>query len=261
MRLNHYLAKAGIGSRREAERLMAEGRVKVNGTVVPAGGVDVADTDKVTVDGRLVRPDSAPLPRIFLYHKPAGPLVTADDPQGRTTIWDLIYQGENKRTLPRLVSVGRLDAMSEGLLLLTTDGALAQTLMSPKTALEREYRVRVFGRLTDPQLAKVRDGMRVKGVMYRGADIREERDGDKGVKKRPREGSGDGKNTWYRMVLTEGKNREIRRIFDHFRCTVNRLIRVRYGIFMLRDLPSGSLVEAPDNIVKKFISELPKREA
>ena len=257
MRLNHYLAKAGVGSRREAERLMAEGRVRVNGSIVPPGGVDVSGTDKVTVDGKPVAPASAPLPRIFLYHKPVGPLVTAEDPQGRTTIWDLIYQGENKRTLPRLVSVGRLDANSEGLLLLTTDGALAQTLMSPKTSLEREYRVRVFGNLGPEQLEKVRRGVKVKGVQYRGADIREEGDGDKATRKRPREGDGSGKNHWYRMVLTEGKNREIRRIFDYFRCTVNRLVRVRYGIFMLRDLPSGALVEVPDNIVRKFISSLP----
>lgn len=261
MRLNHYLAKAGVGSRREAERLMAEGRVRVNGQLVPPGGVDVRDSDTVTVDGKRVAPETAPLPRLFIYHKPVGPLVTADDPQGRPTIWDVMPKtlpGGGK--LPRLVSVGRLDAASEGLLLLTNDGLLAQTLMSPKTALERTYRVRAFGEITNTQLDKIRRGVTVKGVRYRGAEIVPEALTPKGQRNKTRLPTGSGKNAWYRMVLTEGKNREIRRIFDSFGANVNRLIRVKYGMFVLRDLPRNALVEVPPGMVRTFMDKLEKQE-
>lgn len=240
MRLNVYLQQAGVGSRREAERLLAAGAITINGK--PATPITVVnDGDKVQVNGRTVTPASAPLPRVFLYHKPVGVIVTARDHEGRTTLYEALPPG-----LPRIMPVGRLDLNSEGLLLLSTDGALNQTLMSPTTALEREYRVRVFGELTEAQLNKFRAGVTVKGVAYGSAKVFAEK------------GTAEGRNRWYKVVLTEGKNREIRKIFQHFGCTVNRLIRVRYGAFKLGALPRGVVAELPPQQVKVLMKNLEK---
>lgn len=237
MRLNKYLQQAGVGSRREAERLIAEGLVTVDGRMAEVT-TEVTDGATVKVRGVLVAPNAAPLPRVFLYHKPPGVIVTARDHEGRKTLYDALAELDVQKKLPRLMPVGRLDLNSEGLLLLTTDGQLAQTLMNPSTALERVYRVRVFGGLNGKQLELFRKGVKISDIEYRGAKIEEEHVSD------------SGKNRWYKVTLTEGKNREIRRIFEHFGCEVNRLQRVRYATFDLNSLPKGQLEEATASAVR-----------
>ncbi len=246
MRLNVYLQKAGIGSRREAERFIAENRIAVNGKVANAT-VPVEEGDKVTIDGREVAPATRGTPRLFMLHKPVDVLVTNRDPKGRTTIFDMPVL--KQRHLPRLMSVGRLDVNSEGLLLLSDDGPLAQAMMSPATALSRVYRVRMRGRLTEAQVKQLADGVELDGVNYRGATFVEEVD------------KGGRTNSWYRVMLTEGKNREIRKLVEHFGGAVNRLIRVQYGPFQLEGLESGKLKEVPQKDVERLIAFLKTRGA
>jgi 23S rRNA pseudouridine2605 synthase len=244
MRLNVFLQKAGVGSRREAERMVAEGRVKINGTVaIATTPAEVGDV--ITLDGKPVAPSTKPLPRLFVLNKPLDVLVTHRDHKGRRTIFDLTSM--NVPGLPRLMNVGRLDVNSEGLLLLSSDGPLAQALMSPETALSRIYRVRVRGHLRPEDIATLADGIVVDGVNYRGAEFVEEYDG-----------SGRS-NTWYRVVLTEGKNREIRKLMEHFGCVVNRLIRVQYGPFYLGKLQSGALEEIEPARVAELLKYLSER--
>ncbi len=241
MRLNIYLQQAGAGSRREAERLVSDGRVKVNGAVATAT-VPVEEGDKVEVDGKPVAPASRALPRLFMLHKPVDFLVTHKDPKGRPTIFDLdcFKPSRYRQELPRLMTVGRLDVNSEGLLLLTDDGPLAQAMMSPATALSRVYRVRIRGKLTERNIADLAKGIDIDGVNYRGAEFVEEL------------GKGGRTNTWYRVLLTEGKNREIRKLIEHFGGAVNRLIRVQYGPFALGELESGALREVPAEQVRRL---------
>ena len=245
MRLNVYLQQAGVGSRREAERMVEQGRVKVNGKVaVPT--VPVEEGDRVELDGKVLSPATRGLPRLFLLYKPLDVLVTAFDKEGRPTIYDLpaLKPPSWDKSKPRVIYVGRLDVNSEGLLVLSSDGPLAQTMMSPATALPRVYRVRVHGRLTERQVELFRRGVTVEGERYRSVDVTEET------------GHTGRTNTWYRVVLTEGKNREIRRLFEHFGCVVNRLIRVQYGPFHLGKLERGQITEVPAAEVKRFMKEL-----
>jgi 23S rRNA pseudouridine2605 synthase len=249
MRLNVYLQRAGIGSRREAERLVADGRVTVNGETAEAT-TPVADGDEVKVDGKRVAPEEAPVPRLFMLNKPLDYLTTTYDSQGRAIVYELpCFDPRNHRKpIPRLMNVGRLDVNSEGLLLFSSDGPLAQAMMSPATALKRIYRVRVHGRLTTEQIARLSRGVTANGVTYRGATVIEEK-------------APTGKNTWYQVVLTEGKNREIRKLMEHFGCVVNRLIRTDYGPFHLGDLKTGQLREIPPHEVKNLIKDLKARGA
>jgi 23S rRNA pseudouridine2605 synthase len=245
MRLNVFLQKAGVGSRREAERMVEQGRVQVNG-VVAAATVPVLEGDMVLLDGKPVAPDTRAVPRLFLLHKPVDVLVTNRDPQGRRTVFELDalkppHWGKDK---PRVMSVGRLDVNSEGLLVLSSDGPLAQTMMSPATALPRVYRVRVRGRLSAKNIADLQTGVTIEGVNYRGAEFVEEQD------------LGGRTNAWYRVTLREGKNREIRKLFEHFGCMVNRLIRIQYGPFALGDLKTGEVKEVSSAVVQRFIEEL-----
>ncbi|MDE2445364.1 MAG: rRNA pseudouridine synthase [Alphaproteobacteria bacterium] len=241
MRLNVYLQRAGIGSRREAERMVAEGRVFVNGIVAqPTTPVD--DDDKVTWDGKSVAPDLAATPRLFLLHKPIDVLVTNRDHKNRPTVFEL--PALNAPGLPRLMAVGRLDVNSEGLLVLSTDGPLAQAMMHPDTAMRRIYRVRVRGRFTEQQIANLAKGVVVDGIQYRGAEFVEEAE------------KGGRTNSWYRVVLTEGKNREIRKLVQHYGGMVNRLIRVQYGPFKLDKIESGALLEVPQKIVSLLVHNL-----
>ncbi len=244
MRLNVYLQKAGIGSRREAERMVAEGRVSVNGTTALAT-TPVEEGDQVSLDGRPVAPETKPLPRLFMLNKPIDVLVTHRDHKERPTIFDL--PSLKARSLPRLMNIGRLDVNSEGLLLLSTDGPLAQAMMNPDNALARVYRVRVRGALTPEQIAKLAEGVSIDGVDYRGAEFVEEY------------GKSGRSNSWYRCVLTEGKNREIRKLMEHFGCVVNRLIRVQYGPFILDDLAIGAVKEVQPEKVKAFLDHLAGR--
>lgn len=241
-RLAKRIAGAGVASRRDAEKLIEAGRVSVNGKVVNTPAFTVTNADRVNLDGKLL-----PLPstqtRIFMLNKPSGVMCTARDPQGRKTVYDLL-----PKQLPRLIMVGRLDLNSEGLLLLTTDGELAQTLMLPKTGLEREYRVRFRGSMTLQTVNQMQGGVEIDGVNY------------KGMKVFP-ENSRDAANQWATVILTEGKNREVRRVFEHFGLAVNRLIRTRYGPFSLQQLPKNGLVELAAEDVQRFINSLKAKQA
>lgn len=246
MRLNVYLQRAGVGSRREAERLVAEGRVSVNGAVaLPTTPVN--DGDEVKVSGQRVALDTSPLPRLFKLYKPLDVICTTRDHKGRPTIFDL--PALRNRKLPRLMNVGRLDINSEGLLLMSSDGPLAQVMMNPATALPRVYRVRVRGQLRDDDIARIAEGLTIDGIKYRGADVLEDT---------VHEGRA---NAWYRLILREGKNREVRKLMEHFGCVVNRLIRTHYGPFDLGTLKSGALEEIPARAVQEFIHSLPKTGA
>jgi 23S rRNA pseudouridine2605 synthase len=247
MRLNVFLQKAGVGSRREAERLVEQGRVTVNGAVATAT-VPVEVHHLVLVDGKPVAPDTRAVPRLFLLHKPIDVLVTNRDPQGRRTVFDLDALNPPRwgNDKPRVMSVGRLDVNSEGLLVLSSDGPLAQTMMNPATALPRVYRVRVRGCLNAKQVSELKDGVTIEGINYRGAEFVEEAD------------LGGRTNAWYRVTLREGKNREIRKLFEYFGCMVNRLIRVQYGPFVLGDLKTGEVKEVSAVLVQRLIEELGK---
>lgn len=249
MRLNVFLQKAGVGSRREAERMVEQGRVQVNGAVA-AATVPVNTGDIVQLDGKFVAADTRAAPRLFLLHKPIDVLVTNRDPQGRRTVLELdaLNPPQWGKDKPRVMSVGRLDVNSEGLLVLSSDGPLAQTMMSPATALPRVYRVRVRGRLTEKQIAELSSGVTIEGIHYRGAEFIEEAD------------LGGRTNSWYRVTLREGKNREIRKLFEYFGCMVNRLIRIQYGPFMLGELKTGEVTEVSPQVVQRFIDELQREQ-
>lgn len=224
---------------------MAEGRVQVNG-VAATPTTPVGDADAVTVNGKTVAIETRGVPRLFMLNKPLDILVTRDDPQGRPTIYDLpaLASSQYKKALPRLMYVGRLDVNSEGLLLLSDDGVFAQKLMSPETALARVYRVRVHGRLSERDVMSIRRGVTVNGMRYRKADIEQEED------------LGGRTNAWYRVTLYEGKNREIRKLMEHFDCVVNRLIRVQYGPFKLDELERGKLREIAPAQVEAFMGAI-----
>lgn len=247
MRLNVYLQKAGVGSRREAERMIVDSRITVNG-IAATVTTPVEDGDIVTLDGKPIAPATKALPRLFMLHKPIDVLVTNSDPQGRMTVFDLpvLKPPLWDSTKPRVMNIGRLDVNSEGLLLFSSDGPLAQAMMSPKTALERTYRVRVHGRLREGQLKKLAAGVTIDGIRYRGANVSEEREPS-------------GANTWYKVVLTEGKNREIRKLMEHFGCVVNRLIRTQYGPFYLDKLEVGKIQEIPPAAVEALLDDLRSR--
>ncbi|HWL82340.1 MAG TPA: pseudouridine synthase [Roseomonas sp.] len=229
-RIAKWLARAGIASRRDAERLIAEGQVALNGRTVEAPATFVAEGDTVTVGGK---PVAAPQrTRLFRYHKPPGLVTTHRDPEGRRTVFEELPEG-----LPRLISVGRLDLNSEGLLLLTNDGALSRKLELPDNAWIRRYRARVHGRVDERELAALARGVTVEGVAYgpieAGLDSRQ------------------GTNAWLTVSLREGKNREVRRVLQHLGLTVTRLIRTAYGPFQLGTLPRGAVEE----VNAKFMRE------
>jgi 23S rRNA pseudouridine2605 synthase len=224
MRIAKALARAGLCSRREAERWIAEGRVRVNGEVLASPARDVSARDRIEVDGQAL-PEAEP-PRLWRYHKPKGLVTTHKDPQGRETVFDKLPEH-----LPRVISVGRLDVNTEGLLLLTNDGALARHLELPSTGWMRRYRVRAHGSVTQAHLDRLKDGVEIAGVRYGPIEATLDKSHEK---------SGpQGSNVWLKIGLREGKNREVRTILDHLGLTVNRLIRVSFGPFQLRDLEPG----------------------
>ena len=224
------LARAGVCSRRDAERLIAEGRVKLNGKTLDTPAVKVGAGDKLTVDGRPV--SAAPITRVWRYHKPAGLVTTHRDPAGRPTVFEHLPDD-----LPRVISVGRLDLTSEGLLLLTNDGEVARRLELPSNGWERRYRARAFGRITQAELDVLRDGVSVDGVNYRGIEAKLERS--------------QGANAWIALTLSEGKNREVRRVLEALGLKVNRLIRVSYGPFQLGTLEPGEVEEVPRKLLRE----------
>jgi len=231
-RVARVLARAGVASRREAERLIEAGRVALNGVVLTSPAVNVAPDDLLTLDGQPVA-EREPA-RLWRYHKPAGLITTHKDPKGRPTVFDRLPAG-----MPRVISVGRLDLNSEGLLLLTNDGDLARTLELPATGLARFYRARAFGRTSQEKLDRLKAGITVDGVAY--GPIEAHLDG------------GQGSNVWITLSLAEGKNREVRKVLEALGLKVNRLIRVAYGPFELGDLASGAVDEVQPRRVKGLL--------
>jgi 23S rRNA pseudouridine2605 synthase len=225
-RIAKVLARAGVASRREVERLIEAGRVALNGETLRSPAVKVSATDRVTLDGKPVA--AAEPTRLFRYHKPPGLVTTHRDPQGRPTVFEALPPG-----LPRLISVGRLDLNSEGLLLLTNDGELARTLELPGTGLKRRYRARARGRIDPGRLGRLASGITVDGVHYGPIEAEAEpgRDG--------------AANQWISLSLAEGKNREVRKVLEALGLTVNRLIRVAYGPYELGALEKGAVEELP----------------
>ena len=223
-----FLARAGVCSRRDAERLIAEGRVKLNGKVLDTPAVKVTAQDKVVVDGRPI--GAAEPTRVWRYHKPSGLVTTHRDPAGRATVFQHL-----PKDMPRVISVGRLDLTSEGLLLLTNDGELARRLELPSNGWLRRYRARAFGRVEQAELDKLKDGITVDGVRYGAIDARLER---------------AAANSWITLSLTEGKNREVRRVLEALGLKVNRLIRIAYGPFQLGTLAPGVVEEIPRKVLK-----------
>jgi 23S rRNA pseudouridine2605 synthase len=229
-RIAKVIARAGLASRREAEGWIAAGRVAVNGAVIASPACNVTAQDKVTVDG-------APLParertRLFLYHKPRGLMTTHADPQGRPNIFE--HLPEN---LPRLISVGRLDFNTEGLLLLTNDGALARVLELPATGWLRRYRVRAHGKVNQAQLDQLQSGLTLSGIHYGAIEATIERV--------------QGANLWLTFAIREGKNREVRNVLGHLGLDVTRLIRVSFGPFQLAELKTGDVEEVRTRILRE----------
>jgi 23S rRNA pseudouridine2605 synthase len=220
MRIAKALARAGLCSRREAERWIEGGRVSVNGEVLKSPARDVAPSDRILVDGNPL-PAPEP-PRLWRYHKPKGRVTTHSDPQGRPTVFEALPE-----EMPRVISIGRLDFNTEGLLLLTNDGALARHLELPATGWLRRYRVRAHGAVTQEALDKLKGGVEIGGVRYGPIEATLEKV--------------QGTNVWLMLGLREGKNREVRTILDGLGLTVNRLIRVSFGPFQLLDLAPGAV--------------------
>lgn len=233
-RIAKYLAHAGICSRRDAEVLIEEGAVTVNGKRLDSPAFKVTSHDIIKVRGQLVEPP--PATRVWLYHKPAGLITATRDPEGRATIFDHL-----PKSLPRVVTIGRLDLTTEGLLLLTNDGELARQMELPATGLERHYRARAHGVVTPDALRALAEGVTVEGIHYAPIEARLERT--------------TGTNNWLGVVLKEGKNREVRKALGSVGLTVNRLIRIRYGPFELADLPSGTLHELSPREVEALRAE------
>jgi 23S rRNA pseudouridine2605 synthase len=229
-RIAKVLARAGVASRRGAEALIAQGRVAVDGRTLTSPAFNVRPDSTITVDGKpLAEPEPT---RLWLYHKPPGLLTTHRDPRGRNTVFENL-----PKEMPRVISVGRLDINSEGLLLLTNDGALARHLESPKTGWKRRYRARAWGEVDERRLEALRRGVTVDGVRYAPAEIDVE----------TRKAS----NTWIAVGIREGKNREVRTLLAHAGLQVSRLIRVAYGPFQLGALERGEVREVPRAVLRQ----------
>jgi 23S rRNA pseudouridine2605 synthase len=234
-RIAKRIARAGLCSRRDAEAWIRAGRVAVNGTPVLTPATVVSDDDRIAVDGQPL-PEVA-RPRMWRYHKPAGLVTTHRDPQGRPTVFQAL-----PTSLGRVVSVGRLDLTSEGLLLLTNTGALARKLELPATAWTRRYRVRAHGAVTPERLSVLAQGITLEGIRYGPIEATLDRV--------------QGANTWLTVSLKEGKNREVRRVLEHLGLTVNRLIRIAFGPFQLGTLAVGEVAPIPAKVMREQLGAL-----
>lgn len=233
-RIAKVVSRAGLASRRDAEEWITQGRVSVNGRVINSPALDVTGNDVITVDGKPLPPRERT--RLFMFHKPRGLMTTHADPEGRPTVFDNLPEG-----LPRLISIGRLDFNTEGLLLLTNDGGLARALELPDTGWLRRYRVRAHGEVTQAQLDELKKGVEVDGVKYGSIDATLERD--------------HGANVWLVFAIREGKNREVRNVMAHLGLEVNRLIRVSYGPFQLGELLEGQVEEVKTRVLREQLGE------
>lgn len=227
-RIAKYLARCGVASRRACETLIMDGKVSVDGTRITTPAFKVTGRELIKVQRKIVKPPERT--RLWRYHKPAGLLTTNHDPAGRSTIFEQL-----PKSLPRTISIGRLDYNTEGLLLLTNDGELARTMELPGNAFRRTYRARAHGRVTQAQLDKLKEGVTVDGEKFGAIDAELERQ--------------TGANCWINISLSEGKNREVRRVLETLELKVNRLIRVSYGPFELKDMRPGTVLEVPAEII------------
>jgi 23S rRNA pseudouridine2605 synthase len=234
-RIAKLLARAGIASRREVERMIGEGRIALNGEKLTTPATLLVDLSGVTVDGKAVEPAAAT--RLFRFYKPQGTITAARDPKGRSTIYDRLPPG-----LPRLMPVGRLDFMTEGLLLLTNDGELKRQLELPRTGVVRTYRARAYGQVSQTQLEALAEGVTIEGIHYGSINANLERR--------------TGTNCWVEMSLTEGKNREVRNVLEHLGLKVSRLIRTAYGPLTLEGLEPGDVDEVLESELDAFRKSL-----
>ena len=231
-RIAKFMARAGLCSRRDAEKWIAAGRVSVNSKTITTPALNVMPSDRIIVDGKPVNKENMKQPRLFRYHKPAGLVTTHKDDQGRETVFDALPD-----KLPRLISVGRLDLNTEGLLLLTNDGELSRFMELPSTGWIRRYKVRAYGHVTQVQLDKLKGGITIEGVKYAGIEATLEKT--------------QGDNSWMTNELKEGKNRENRRVCEHLGLKLKRLIRLSYGPFQLGNLPKGQVEEVKSKAMQE----------
>jgi 23S rRNA pseudouridine2605 synthase len=234
-RIAKLLARAGVASRREVERMIAEGRVKLGEEVITTPNTVLAGLKGVSVDGKPVKAPEAP--RLFAFHKPSGLITAETDPAGRPTIYTALRNALPAGT-PRLMPVGRLDLNTEGLLLLTNDGEMKRAMELPASGVPRTYRARTFGEISQARLEDLMQGIEIEGIRYGPINANLERSA--------------GHNKWIELTLTEGKNREVRRVLEHLGLKVSRLLRTSYGPFRLDDLPRGAAAEIRQVDVEKF---------
>ncbi len=236
IRIAKFIADCGYCSRREAEALILEGAVKVNGQVIETPATFITD-QSVKINNKLINRQQET--KLYILHKPKGFLTSTKDPENRPLIFDLI-----PKNLPRLISIGRLDFNTEGLLLMTNNGDLARYVEHPNTAWIRKYRARVFGKINPEQLKKLENGIKIDGVYYKSIKVEVE--------------SQNGANSWLKISLSEGKNREIRKVMEHFGLQVNRLIRTSYGPFNLGNMPAQAIKEVKKSILRDFLPKFVK---
>ncbi len=242
-RIAKLLARAGVASRREIERMIADGRITLDGKTVDTPATFLKTLRGIAVDGK---PVAAPEPtRLYAFHKPTGLITAERDPKGRPTIYTALRNALPKDA-PRLMPIGRLDLNTEGLLLLTNDGALKREMELPSSGIPRTYRARAFGEIAQSQLDDLIEGVEIDGIRYGSIDANLER--------------GSGRNQWIEMTITEGKNREVRRVLEYLGLKVNRLIRTAYGPFELGDLARGAAASIPRAQLGKFQTLLKRQQ-
>ena len=233
-RFAKIIANSGYCSRRDAERLIEDGLVKVNGQVIDNPATLITD-QSIKINNKLINPKQNP--KIWIFHKPKNTIVSNNDPQNRKTIFEILPEN-----LPRVITIGRLDINTEGLLLLTNNGDISRHIELPKTARSRVYRVRVFGKINMDELQKLEKGIRIDGIKYGSIKIELEKEGSF--------------NSWLKVTLKEGKNREIKKVLEHFGLQVNRLIRISFGPFHLGNLAVGQIKTVDNKVLKSFLGEL-----